>query len=95
MWGGRISIRTGGMTAGETEKRVVAGAIVALLCSSLLVPHAIGVVCCDPQTNSTEQDVDVEFNWDNKTVSGNIAWNTTQMGSNGQGTTAPRMFCQD
>jgi len=92
MWRGKLRIGVGGnknhdSTAVEPEKVIAALVIVALLCSSLLVPSAIIVVRCEPQTNSTEQDVDIDFNWNNKTVSGNIAWNTTQMDSNGQGTT--------
>jgi len=87
MWDGRLGFRAGRITAGESEKKVTVVVIVALLCSSLLVPSAIVVVRCEPQSNSTEQDANIDFNWNNKTVSGNIAWNATQTNSAGQVTT--------
>jgi len=92
MWGGKLRIENGGngghgITIGETEKRIAVVVIIALLCSSLLIPSTIMAVRCDPQSNSTEQDVSIEFNWQNQTVGGNISWNATQMNNAGQGPT--------
>jgi len=92
MWGGKLRNRADGNIGHgtislEPDRKIISLAIVILLCSSLLTPSAMKVVRCDPQTNSTEQDVNIDFNWQNKSVSGNIAWNFTQANTGGQGTT--------
>jgi hypothetical protein len=38
----------------------------------------IGAVCCEPQPDSNEQEVDIDFKWMNKTVSDNVKWNATR-----------------
>jgi uncharacterized membrane protein YfcA len=57
--------------------------IVVLLCSSLLTPSIVCFVQCEPEQDSTEQEVEVDFTWDGKPVTASIAWNASQANAAG------------
>jgi len=88
MWGGQLGLKAGRnyLRLGGPDKRVMTIAMVALLCSSLVVPSA--VVRCAPE----EQEVDVDFTWENNgvthTVGANITWNATAVNATVQSATA-------
>jgi len=89
MWSGKQSVGAGeketGLaksmhaSLGESEKKVVAVAIVALLFSTLVTPSMVVHVYCEPDPDSSDEEIVVEtdFTWRNETVRGEIAWSGT------------------
>ncbi|MBO3802819.1 MAG: hypothetical protein JTT11_02930 [Candidatus Brockarchaeota archaeon] len=62
---------------GDSERKVAAVAIVALLLSTLATPSVVARVHGEPQPDGYDIEVEADFDWANMTVRGEIAWTGT------------------
>lgn len=85
MWRGRQGVvarevKTGSENGihvgfGDSERKIAALAMVALLTSTLLAPSMLGYVTCEPQeVKGEEVEVEGDFSWVNETIRAYIAW---------------------